>query len=343
MSAKLPMVELTQRELFYPVPITAVTENILKVTNKDRQRISFKLRTNSKKAFVVRPASGFLNPGEEVMIKFILSPQAALLPTPSESTVASPTNGASSGGEDFFLMQVRFVSAEETNATPQEFWAAAATAPHGTTLRISMPCKYISQSAIPRSMVIRNQSGSRGSSAHSHRRTPREQQQDSGSGSGSNTASPSLAASPLNLTPKVTPATAPLAQTPTPTNNSSATCSPAAAPLPLLAGEAHEASSGGGGVVGGGMMHRRGSSRKDDANSAAEGSSTTTAATAVAAPTKKEEKEEQQKGGGNALVALISYRIPVPVVVVLMLLAYSFALFGGRSGGRSAALPTTAE
>lgn len=343
MSAKLPMVELTQRELFYPVPITAVTENILKVTNKDRQRISFKLRTNSKKAFVVRPASGFLNPGEEVMIKFTLSPQAALLPTPSESTVASPTNGASSSGEDFFLMQVRFVSAEETNATPQEFWAAAATAPNGTTLRISMPCKYISQSAIPRSMVIRNQSGSRGSSAHSHRRTPREQQQDSGSGSGSNTASPSLAASPLNLTPKVTPATAPLAQTPTPTNNSSATCSPAAAPLPLLAGEAHEAISGGGGVVGGGMMHRRGSSRKDDANSAAEGSSTTTAATAVAAPTKKEEKEEQQKGGGNALVALISYRIPVPVVVVLMLLAYSFALFGGRSGGRSAALPTTAE
>ena len=139
-----PKVELTQTELFFPIPITTITENIVKVVNKDQQKVSFKIRTNSKGRYCVRPASGFLDISEEMMIKFTLDPANMMLDghAPDANT------------DDFFFMEVRFVMAGD-DASLQEFWRSVPPTGDAST-KIKLPCKYIAGAALPERMVLRN-------------------------------------------------------------------------------------------------------------------------------------------------------------------------------------------
>lgn len=138
-----PKVELTQTQLFFPLPIKSLIENIVKIVNKDSKLLAFKIRTNAKGRYVVRPASAFLQPGEESMIKFSLDPAMMVVDgqAPDENC------------DDYFFMEVRYVLPEDNTTSIQAFWQQ----PHSQTPnRIRLPCKYIKGSDLPEKIVLRN-------------------------------------------------------------------------------------------------------------------------------------------------------------------------------------------
>eukprot|EP00758_Cryptobia_borreli_P014031 Tbor_TRINITY_DN5886_c4_g6::TRINITY_DN5886_c4_g6_i1::g.6916::m.6916 len=147
-----PKVDLSQYKLIFPLPITSVIQNIVKMSNRENTIISYKLKTNTKGRYVVHPNSGFLHPKEEVILKFTLDPKALRGEILDENT------------DDWFLFETRYVTPEDDCSSITNYWhPVGGGRPHGLASRMRLTCVYTK--VVPKEMAVRMPSGNRESSS----------------------------------------------------------------------------------------------------------------------------------------------------------------------------------
>ncbi|KAJ2238178.1 phosphatidylinositol-binding protein scs2, partial [Coemansia sp. RSA 455] len=55
-------------------PFKAVTQDMLRLTNKNNSPVAFKVKTTAPKQYCVRPNAGRIEPGESVEVQVVLQP-----------------------------------------------------------------------------------------------------------------------------------------------------------------------------------------------------------------------------------------------------------------------------
>ena len=144
-----PKVDVTPQTLFFPLPVTTIVENIIKVINREEHKVGFKIRCSAQGRYNVRPSVCFLHPKEECLIKFSVEP----------STLRVDGKVPDEYCKDFFVLESRFVTSEDDITSHTTFWHPPGVEQQSSSKwnvsRCKVNCTFSLASDIPSAFVMK--------------------------------------------------------------------------------------------------------------------------------------------------------------------------------------------
>ncbi|KAJ2365477.1 phosphatidylinositol-binding protein scs2, partial [Coemansia sp. RSA 2607] len=98
--------------LSFRQPFTSLTQDQLRLTNKNNSPVAFKVKTTAPKQYCVRPNAGRIEPGQSVDIQIVLQPMKEDPPVNTKC-------------RDKFLVQSIAITREMDTMTISEIWTMA--------------------------------------------------------------------------------------------------------------------------------------------------------------------------------------------------------------------------
>ncbi|KAJ2492343.1 phosphatidylinositol-binding protein scs2 [Coemansia sp. RSA 2050] len=120
--------------LSFNKPFKAVTQDVLRLTNKNNSPVAFKVKTTAPKQYCVRPNAGRIEPGDSVEVQVVLQPMKEEPPVDFKC-------------RDKFLVQSIQITPEMESMPMTELWAMVEREAKSSINEKKLRVRYISDSA----------------------------------------------------------------------------------------------------------------------------------------------------------------------------------------------------